>query len=116
MRSRPLIFLPLALFALAGCGRHPAQTMGSAAAFGPVTAIRDLKPAAAPVTIRGTMIEKCPISGCWFKVQDPSGVLKVDTNAAGFVVADLPVGSRVTVSGRFQAAPEREISALGVRY
>ena len=116
MRSLALIVLPLVFLALAGCGRQPAQTMGSAAAFGPVTAIRDLKPTAAPVTIRGTMIEKCPVAGCWFKVQDSSGVLKVDTKTAGFVVVDVPVGSRVTVSGKFQVEPEREISALGVRY
>ena len=115
MRPLALIVLPLVFLALAGCGRQPAQTMGSTAAFGPVTAIRDLKPAAL-VTIRGTMIEKCPVAGCWFKVQDSSGVLKVDTKTAGFVVVDVPVGSRVTVSGKFQAAPEREISALGVRY
>ena len=112
--SRPL--LPLCLAALAGCAPQSARLLGRAAAFGPQTAIRDLKPSVRPVTIQGTMIEKCPISGCWFKVQDRTGVLKVDTNAAGFVVMDVPTGSRVTVSGTFQTDPEREISALGVRY
>ena len=116
MRSLPLILVPVVLIALAGCVQQPAQILGNGSAFGAVTSIRDLKSSAAPVTIQGTMIEKCPVAGCWFKVQDPTGVLKVDTKTAGFVVVDVPVGSRVTVSGRLQAAPERQISALGVRY
>ena len=112
LRPLPLLFVPLVL---SGCARQDSQVLGRAA-FGPPTAICDLKPSPKPVTIQGTMVEKCPISGCWFKVQDRSGVLKVDTNAGGFVVADVPTGSRVTVSGTFQTDPEREISASGVRY
>lgn len=116
MRRFSLTLLPITLLAFAGCAPQSARLLGHASDFGPPTAIRDLRPSPKFVTIEGTMVEKCPISGCWFKVQDRSGILKVDTNAAGFVVADVPTGSRVTVSGTFQTEPEREISAQGVRY
>lgn len=116
MRLFSLLILPIALAALTGCARPNGHTLGQTVAFSPLTVIRDLKPSSSPVTIRGTMTEKCPISGCWFKVKDSSGILLVDTKTAGFVVADVPTGSQVTVSGTFEATPECRINALGIRY
>src|SRR3954447_19542788 len=52
------------------------------------------------VTLRGTLTEKCPVAGCWFVLRDQSGVIKVETRDAGFVVVDVPLHASVTVAGR----------------
>ena len=105
-----------ALVCLSGCADRSTHSLGTVSAPGPVTAVSDLKPLAVPTTVRGVMIEKCPISGCWFKLRDRSGVVKVDTKAAGFVVADVPLSTVVTVSGKFQTQPERQFEASGLQY
>ena len=57
------------------------------------------------------------MAGCWFDVRDPSGTLRVDTKAAGFVVLDLPLQTTVTVSGRVaRSGAERILDATGLRY
>jgi uncharacterized protein YdeI (BOF family) len=69
------------------------------------------------VTLTGSMIEKCPVAGCWFRLRDETGVIKVDTRAAGFVVADVPVKSILVVSGKVVADGDSfSIEATGVRY
>ena len=71
----------------------------------------------ATVTLSGAMTEKCPVAGCWFKLSDNTGTIKVDTQSAGFVVADLPLETRMTVSGKIvQSGDEIVIEASGVRY
>lgn len=75
--------------------------------------------AAAPgtVTVEGAMIEKCPVAGCWFVIRDSSGTLKVDTKSAGFVVTEVPLQQRVTVTGTLTSqGAERELNATGIRY
>jgi uncharacterized protein YdeI (BOF family) len=116
------LLLPLAGFAmvvLAGCNGSdstPGCTMGKAPADGPIVSVADVKPVGAPVTVHGTMIEKCPVAGCWFMLRDKSGVIKVDTKNAGFVVSDVPVNTEVTVSGVAAKTGERRIAAIGMRY
>ena len=69
------------------------------------------------VTINGVMVEKCPLAGCWLKVQDPSGIIKVDTKSAGFVVVNVPLETKVTVSGKIVTdGDEPLIEATGLRY
>jgi hypothetical protein len=69
------------------------------------------------VTVTGKMIEKCPVSGCWFRVQDGTGTIKVDTKAAGFVVVNVPLESKVTVSGKVVIeGDESIIEAAGLSY
>lgn len=69
------------------------------------------------VTVKGEMVEKCPVAGCWFDVRDSSGVLRVDTKAAGFVVLDVPLHTQVVVSGRVaKQGTERVVDATGLRY
>src|SRR5258705_124459 len=51
------------------------------------------------VVISGVIIEKCPVAGCWFRLQDRTGTIKVDTKAAGFTVVNVPLKSKVTVVG-----------------
>jgi uncharacterized protein YdeI (BOF family) len=69
------------------------------------------------VTVSGVMIEKCPVAGCWFRLRDSTGVIKVDTKPAGFVVVDVPLESNVTVAGKAVAdGDDVMIEATGVRY
>jgi uncharacterized protein YdeI (BOF family) len=103
---------------LAGCSGHHSTVLGVAPTNGPMTiaAVRSLHKAA-PVTLHGTMVEKCPVAGCWFNLQDSTGVMRVDTKAAGFVVIDVPVGTPMTVQGKVSGAgASREIDATGLIY
>jgi len=68
-------------------------------------------------TVAGEIIEKCPVAGCWFVLRDGTGVIKVDTKAAGFVVLDLPLHTRVRVAGRLSIeGAEKLFEATGLRY
>lgn len=66
------------------------------------------------------MIEKCPAAGCWFKLRDATGIVRVDTKNAGFVVTDVPVGTTLTVAGTPQVpaakGTEPTLAATGLRY
>ena len=109
-------FLLVALLAV-GCSRSSA-TLGQPPQGVPRT-VASLKAAniAEPVVLSGLMIEKCPVAGCWFRLQDQTGVIKVDTRAAGFVVANLPVKSKMLVSGKVIVDGDSfSIEATGVRY
>ena len=69
------------------------------------------------VTLAGTMTEKCPVAGCWFKLTDTSGTIKVDTQAAGFVVVNVPLDTKMTVAGKIvESGDEILLEATGVRY
>ena len=71
----------------------------------------------AQLIVSGTMIEKCPVAGCWFVVRDRTGTIRVDTKNAGFVVVDLPLKTTLTVSGRVATnGSERLLDATSVRY
>lgn len=101
-----------------GCSKPKGTVLGKLAKGNPVTilAIRagDTPP---QVTISGIMVEKCPVAGCWLKVQDPSGTIMVDTKSAGFVVVNVPLESEVTVSGKIVTeGDEVLIEASGLRY
>jgi uncharacterized protein YdeI (BOF family) len=110
--------LALLTAAVAGCRAAPPQVLGVA----PQSTVRSVAEvrAVAPgevVTVRGELVEKCPVAGCWFDVRDPSGTLRVDTKSAGFVVLDVPLRSPVTVGGRVaQNGSERVLDATGLRY
>ena len=68
------------------------------------------------VTVRGEMTEKCPVAGCWFMLKDGSGIVRVDTKAAGFVVTDVPLHTTVTVAGTVSPGDQPGVSATGVSY
>jgi uncharacterized protein YdeI (BOF family) len=69
------------------------------------------------VTLQGKIVEKCPTAGCWFQLADRTGVLKVDTKAAGFVVSSIPLETEVTVSGKLAQEDDLAIlHATGLRY
>jgi hypothetical protein len=63
------------------------------------------------------MVEKCPTSGCWFRLRDQTGIIRVDTRAAGFVVTNVPLQSQITVAGKVvQRGDEKSLLASGLRY
>ena len=113
-------------FLLAGCGQKQELIRG-AAPTGNIVTVHDVtQPSALKATkarqnigsfvLRGEMIEKCPIAGCWFKLRDATGVIKVDTKAAGFVVSDIPLHTQMTVQGRIVSSTDTEVAAAGIRY
>jgi uncharacterized protein YdeI (BOF family) len=63
------------------------------------------------------MVEKCPASGCWFRLRDQTGTIRVDTRAAGFVVTNVPLQSRITIAGKVvKRGDEKSVLASGLRY
>jgi uncharacterized protein YdeI (BOF family) len=113
--SRWLI-LALALLTFAGCAQTQPAVLGTRPSDSTPTRIASLKKTSAPQTIQGTMIDKCPVAGCWFHVKDGSGVIKVDTKNAGFVVTNVPLNSHVTVTGIVHGGDDDFLAATGMSY
>ena len=110
------VFVVVALFT--GCAEKKATTLGKIFEGTNVSvAVAKRSDRDSPVIVRGTMIEKCPEAGCWFLLRDESGVIKVDTKDAGFVVVDVPLQIPMTVAGRVTTnGADRIINATGLRY
>jgi uncharacterized protein YdeI (BOF family) len=114
-RARVLL---IALLLASGCHKPQGTVLGKAPAGEPRT-ILSVKAGDTPpqVTLSGVMIEKCPVAGCWFRLRDRTGIIKVDTKLAGFVVVDLPLETKMTVAGKVVAdGSEVAIEATGLRY
>ena len=101
---------------MAGCAGKAASVLGTTPPSGVPIAISALKQSPATVLVKGVMVEKCPVAGCWFMLRDATGMIKVDTKAAGFVVTDVPLNTPMTVSGKLKTTGERRIAALGLQY
>jgi len=117
-RVAQLLFVTGALLSLLGCHNPKGTVLGKPPKGEPVTilAIRagDTPP---QVTVSGVMVEKCPVAGCWLKVQDTTGTMMIDTKSAGFVVVNVPLESKVTVSGKIVTeGDEVFLEASGLRY
>jgi uncharacterized protein YdeI (BOF family) len=107
------------LSVLTGCGKTAETTMGvKPAASVSVVSVNELAktPKTKPVSIKGEMIEKCPVAGCWFVLKDNTGTVRVDTKAAGFVVTDVPLHTTMTVSGTVTPGSQPGLAATGLRY
>jgi len=115
--QRALSFL-IFLLLVAGCSKPEGKVLGKT----PKGEVQNFIAVKAgdttpQVTIQGVLIEKCPVAGCWFRLRDRTGIIKVDTKAAGFVVLDLPVETRVTVAGKVVPdGKEVALEATGLRY
>jgi uncharacterized protein YdeI (BOF family) len=113
-------FIPFATIALltSGCGGRQETVRGAALPTVDVSSVSQLKTAvgAKPVLLRGEMIEKCPVAGCWFMLRDKTGVVRVDTKAAGFVVSDVPLHTVMTVAGRVTPGAQPGVAATGIRF
>jgi uncharacterized protein YdeI (BOF family) len=92
------------------CGQAKSPVLGKAPR-GPVRTILAIRAGDTPetVTIQGRLIEKCPVAGCWFRVEDATGTIKVDTKSAGFVVTEIPLDKVLTVGGKVALEGEETI-------
>ena len=116
-RTFTVLLVALGALTIAGCATAPKTTLGSIAESTPSIAVRDLPEAKETVTLRGTMVEKCSVAACWFRLKDDTGVVKVDLAAAGFTVIDVPVNATVVVTGKpRKVGGETELDATGLRY
>jgi uncharacterized protein YdeI (BOF family) len=103
---------------LSGCGKSKGTLLGKDPRGAPQTVLA-VRAGTAPAqfTLNGVMIEKCPTAGCWFRLRDSTGEIKVDTKSAGFVVLDVPLETKVTVAGKVVAdGQDVQIEATGIRY
>jgi len=110
--------LLLCLLFACGCQKQHGTVLGKAPT-GQVRTILAVNAGDTPrqVTLSGQMIEKCPVAGCWFKLRDETGTIKVDTRSAGFVVVKVPLDSKVVVSGKIvTGGDDVSIEATGIRY
>jgi uncharacterized protein YdeI (BOF family) len=101
-----------------GCG-HPQETTRGAALpatnISPVVRLAQAQPRQ-QVVLRGEMIDKCPVAGCWFMLRDKTGIVRVDTKAAGFVVSDVPLHTTLTVAGKVVSGTQPSLAATGIRF
>ncbi len=112
---RCCVLLAIAVIALAGCASAGGTILGKDPGASTATPVNSVK-SSQDTTITGVMYEKCPAAGCWFMLRDKSGVIRVDTKAAGFTVTDVPVNSEVTVRGTLKESGEPLLVASGLRY
>jgi uncharacterized protein YdeI (BOF family) len=115
---RPVSVILISLLVATGCHQTQGTVLGKIMESESRT-IQSVKAGSAgsPVTLKGVMIEKCPVAGCWFRLRDNTSVIKVDTKSAGFVVVNVPLETRMIVTGRIATnGNEVEIEATGIRY
>ena len=119
LRAMRLACVCLVCLLLAGgCGKPQGTILGQAPKGKP-NSVLSVKAGTTPaqVILNGVMIEKCPTAGCWFRLRDGTGVIKVDTKSAGFVVVNVPLDTKVTVAGKVIAdGNDVQIEATGVQY
>jgi uncharacterized protein YdeI (BOF family) len=104
----------LALLVL-GCQQTGSRLLGTEQAGAQPSSVAALKTAKIPISLSGTMTDKCPTAACWFHLKDATGVIKVDVKAAGFTVTDIPNGAVLQVSGRYNKETN-EVEATGIRW
>ncbi len=115
---RQFLLLLLGLLLASGCSKPNGTVLGHRPKGEPST-ILAVRAGDTPreVTLTGVISEKCPIAGCWFRLRDETGEIKVDTKAAGFVVVNVPLNQAVTVAGRIVTeGDETLLEATGLRY
>jgi len=108
----------IGLMLAAGCHQPAGKVLGKAPKGETRTILAVRAGDTAPqVTLTGVMIEKCPVAGCWFRLRDNSGSIKVDTKSAGFAVVNVPLEAKLMVSGKIVTeGDEVAIEATGIRY
>jgi uncharacterized protein YdeI (BOF family) len=117
-RISHILATTLLLFSLSGCGKPHGTVLGKAPK-GEVRTILSVRAGDSPpqVVIAGVMVEKCPVAGCWLRVQDRTGVIKIDTKSAGFAVVNVPLETKVTVAGKVVPdGNDMALEATGLRY
>ena len=121
MHSLPKSVLLLCAFTLCllGCKAHTPEPrlLGKPELTLQPASVKELNTRAKQtVTIKGEMVEKCPVAGCWFVLKDKTGTVRVDTKSAGFVVTDVPLHTSLTVTGVVNKGDQTTLKAMGVAY
>lgn len=62
-----------------------------------------------PIEMRGVLIDRCPLLGCWLKLRDASGEVFVDLAPAGLNARGIAIGSRIRVTGRIGKTREGQV-------
>ena len=116
--SLALPFIACLLTAFSGCSHAPQHLLGAKYSVEVASPIVELKksPANVYIQLKGEMVEKCPVAGCWFVLRDKTGTVRVDTKLEGFVVTDIPLHTILNVNGKLTKDAEPQISATGLRY
>lgn len=117
MDLKTLVLVSITALALVGCGskakvlgKTPKEKLSTVLAINAGDAPQNL-------SLEGAIIEKCPQAGCWFRLDDGTGVIKVDTKAAGFVVTEIPLNTKVKVAGKIsRQGDETQVAATGLSY
>lgn len=116
---KPALVLAFALVLAAGCSHREGRELGAAIHGNPIS-IAALKQSQGnpTVVLAGTITRKCPVAGCWFTLDDGTGTIQVDTKNSGFVVLDVPLKSRLLVTGHLVSSDTggRSLDATGIRY
>lgn len=109
--------LALSAVLLAGCNFQRESVLGVAPPRQEAVTIQAALqlPPGQKTQVSGEMIEKCPVSGCWFVLKDKTGTVRVDTKSSGFVVMDVPLHTKMTVSGAMLKGETPSLAATGVR-
>src|SRR5690349_11672831 len=118
MRKLVLLSALTLMCSVFGCHK-PRGTVLGRAPKSPAASVLAIRAGDTPpqVTVSGVMVEKCPVAGCWLKVQDSTGTIMVDTKAAGFVVVSVPLESKVTVMGKIVTeGDDAHLEASGLRF
>ena len=104
LQMRLICFSLICILLGSGCGKSKGTVLGKEPSGKPQTVL-SVRAGTTPsqFTLTGVMIEKCPTAGCWFRLRDSTGVIKVDAKSAGFVVVDVPLETKITVAGRLVA-------------
>lgn len=100
---------------LIGCSKSGERVLGAESAVAPIALVSTLKTATGPVTLAGTMIDKCPTAACWFHLKDASGIVKIDVALAGFTVSEIPDGAALRVFGSYNK-DTGAVEATGLRW
>ena len=112
-----LLLSILCLTAALGCRRQPTVLGQKPDSIPVVIASISARTNSPSLTVRGQIIEKCPVAGCWFYLRDQTGTIKVDTKASRFVVVKIPLGTTVVVSGKIiSEGSGRILEASGLEY
>ena len=99
MKAIILCILTLGAAFFGGCAKPQTTAHTPGGEISSIAAIQKAK-LSTTVTVRGAMVEKCPVAGCWFKIHDATGTIKIDAKAAGFTVTDVPLQTQFTVRGK----------------
>ena len=115
--NRAFPLFSLFAVSLTGCSAKQPTVLGAAPAATRTAEVKQLSAKTGSiVTLQGEMVEKCPVAGCWFMLRDRTGIVRVDTKQAGFVVSEVPLHTTMTVSGTVASGTELDLKASGVRY